>query len=553
MAEEISPLMRDDMGQPDKIKTVKEKGTPKEEQKKEMLKPRDRGPTSEIFKDEGNIPEEVGAVAIKPTGKYDVMDSYGNVQIITTSQEIAPIYCVLLPELSLKDHRAISKFTEIVLKESTLDPVKIVDAEERKRLFSNEIKKIIRSHETSISEQKLKTYSEYIQMNMIGYGLLDPLLADDNLEEVMMLGLDRRVYVAHRKHGMLSSNIIFHSEELAENIIQRMARFVGRKIDTLNPLLDARLPDGSRVNATIPPITPDGATLTIRKFREDALTFIDLIQFKTFSIDFGAWLWVVMDGLGVKPANAIVAGGTGSGKTTTLNALATFIPETDRVLTIEDTLELQLKPHRHWIRMETKSANVEGKGGVSMDDLVKNTLRMRPDRIILGEVRGSETATLFTAMNTGHDGCMGTLHSNDARETVTRLTSPPMNVPIIMLPALDLILMQNRFKHPEKGTLRRITEVAEVAGMEGDVVQLNKVFDYNPKTDILEETGTPSKSLQILAERSGRTGKDINTEIAKRAVCIKWMVDNKVKGLNNVKEVIISFNKDPDGFVESLM
>jgi flagellar protein FlaI len=177
---------------------------------------------------------------------------------------------------------------------------------------------------------------------------------------------------------------------------------------------------------------------------------------------------------------------------------------------------------------------------------------MRPDRIILGEVRGSETATLFTAMNTGHDGCMGTLHANDARETVTRLTSPPMNVPIIMLPALDLILMQNRFKHPEKGTLRRITEVAEVAGMEGDVISLNKVFEYNAQTDLLEETGTPSQSIQILAQRSGRTGKEINTEIAKRAMCIKWLVDNKVKGLDNVKEVIIAFNKDPDGFVETL-
>ena len=510
---------------------------------------------NQIFGDETDFGPEVGAIALKPTGTHKVIDSYTKngrlVQIITTPREIAPIYCVTLPELKTADHKIMAKFQEMVLKESRLDPVKL-DPEVRDKKFTEEIKSIIKSHEPAIQDQKLDTYSQYILMNMIGFGLLDPLLADDGLEEIMLLGMDRRVYVAHRKHDMLSTNIIFHDESLAENIIQRMARGVGRKVDTLNPLLDARLADGSRVNATIPPITPDGATLTIRKFKEDPLTFVDLIGYRTFSVDFAAWLWVVMDGLGVKPANAIVAGGTGSGKTTTLNSLATFIPETDRVLTIEDTLELQLKPHKHWIRMETKSANPEGKGQISMDDLVKNTLRMRPDRIILGEVRGSETATLFTAMNTGHDGCMGTLHSNTARETITRLCSPPMNVPLIMIPALDLILIQNRFKHPEKGTLRRITEVAEVAGMEGDQIQQNKVFEYNPETDLLEETGTPSKSIQTLAIKSGRSAKEINTEIAKRAICIKYMVDNKVKGLDNVKNIIIDFNKDSDAFIQSM-
>ncbi len=539
-----------------KVETAEEPDAVKAEPKKEAPKAKTGGFDSNIiFADELDIAPEIGALALKLTGKHEVIDSYTiegrKIQIITCPKEMAPIYCVTLPELKIPDHRAIAKFQEMVLKESRLDPVKL-DPEVRNKKFTEEIKQIIKSHEPAIPDQKLDTYSEYILMNMIGYGLLDPLLADDNLEEVMLLGMDRRVYVAHRKHDMMSTNLLFHSEELAENIIQRMGRNVGRKVDTMNPLLDARLADGSRVNATIPPITPDGATLTIRKFKEDPLTFVDLIGFRTFSVDFAAWLWVVMDGMGVKPANAIVAGGTGSGKTTTLNSLATFIPETDRVLTIEDTLELQLKPHKHWIRMETKSANPEGKGAVNMDALVKNTLRMRPDRIILGEVRGSETATLFTAMNTGHDGCMGTLHANSARETITRLTSPPMSVPLIMIPAMDLILIQNRFKHPTKGTLRRITEVAEVAGMEGETVQQNRVFEYNPDTDVLEETGTPSKSIQTLATKSGRGAKEINAEIAKRAVCIKYMVDNKVKGLNNVKEIIIAFNKDPDGFVQAM-
>ncbi|MFQ6135665.1 MAG: CpaF family protein [Candidatus Hydrothermarchaeales archaeon] len=533
-SEEISPLMRDELARAEE-------------------KPKVVAPKAEA---EIKVEEGVGAVAVRPTGEYEVIDSYkvgdNDVQIITTKTQVSPTYCVLLPELKVEDHKKIKEFVDTILKESRLDPATILDPEERKRIFSREIRKIIKDHEPTLPEKKLKIYSEYILMDMIGYGLLDPLLSDDLLEEVMLLGMDKRVYIAHRKHGMCSTNIIFHDEELAENIIQRMARGVGRKIDTMNPLLDARLADGSRVNATIPPVTTDGATLTIRKFREDALTVVDLLNFKTFSVDFAAWLWVVIDGLGIKPGNAIVAGGTGSGKTTTLNSLATFIPERDRVLTIEDTLELQLKPHEHWIRMETRPPNVEGRGEVTMNDLVVNTLRMRPDRIILGEVRGPEAATLFTAMNTGHDGCMGTLHANDARETITRLTNPPMNVPLIMIPALDLIIMQNRFKHPERGTLRRITEVAEIAGMEGDVVQLNRVFEYNPQTDVLEETGTPSRILQDIGERSARSGKEINMEIAKRAMCLKWMQDSNIRALTDVKEVILTFNRDPDGFTESI-
>ncbi|MEM2192777.1 MAG: ATPase, T2SS/T4P/T4SS family, partial [Candidatus Hadarchaeales archaeon] len=183
------------------------------------------------------------------------------------------------------------------------------------------------------------------------------------------------------------------------------------------------------------------------------------------------------DGLGVKPANLIISGGTGSGKTTTLNAAVNFVPARERIISIEDTAELQL-PHKHWIRLETRPPNVEGKGEITMNDLVKNTLRMRPDRIVVGEVRGAEAHTMFVAMNTGHDGCMGTLHANSASETISRLMEPPMSVPAIMIPALDLIIMQNRIYHRQKGSIRRVTEVAEITGVEEGQPQLSRIFKW---------------------------------------------------------------------------
>lgn len=221
----------------------------------------------------------------------------------------------------------------------------------------------------------------------------------------MVIGTNRPVYVWHRRFNMCKTNVIFDSDRDILNIIERIAREVGRRIDQQSPLLDARLPDGSRVNATIPPISLDGPTITIRKFKRDPLTIIDLIKYGTMSSEVAAFLWVLVDGLGVKPANVLVAGGTGSGKTTTLNSLGMFIPPSERVISIEDTAELQL-PVEHWVRLETRPPNLEGKGEVTMDDLVRNTLRMRPDRIIVGEVRGPEARTMFTAMNTGHNGAL---------------------------------------------------------------------------------------------------------------------------------------------------
>ena len=253
----------------------------------------------------------------------------------------------------------------------------------------------------------------------------------------------------------------------------------------------------------------------------------------------------------MKSANAIISGGTSSGKTTTLNALSAFINPNERIITIEDTLELQI-PHEHVIRMETRPANVEDKGELTMNDLVKNSLRQRPDKIIVGEVRADEAITLFTALNTGHSG-FGTLHSNDARETITRLTNPPMSVPEIMIQAIDFIIMQNRIYTPSGVSFRRISEVAEVVGMEEGTIQLNRIFKWNPEKDTIDNVGVTSNALTQIANLSGRTINELYHEIENRKLVLKHMINNNIRSVDEVNDVIELYYKKPQSVLNKII
>lgn len=398
------------------------------------------------------------------------------------------------------------------------------------------------SQNNAISNEYLDNLARKLFQDLVGYGEIDPLIRDDNLEEIMVIGIDKPVFVYHREYGMMKTNILFKDDGEVMNLIDSIARQINRRIDQESPILDGRLPDGSRVNATIPPISADGPSMTIRKFKRDPLTIIDLINSKTISVELAAFFWLCFDGLGVKSANAIISGGTSSGKTTTLNALSSFINPKERIITIEDTLELQI-PHEHVIRMETRPPNVENRGELTMNDLVKNSLRQRPDRIIVGEVRGSEAITLFTALNTGHSG-FGTLHSNDARETITRLTNAPMSVPNIMISAIDFIIMQNRIYRSDGVSFRRISEVAEVSGIEEGVIQLNKIFEWDPQSDTIKNVGITSKTLTEIANVSGNSLNSLYDEIKNREIVLQHMVDQNIRSIRDVSTVLEMYYLD---------
>jgi len=326
----------------------------------------------------------------------------------------------------------------------------------------------------SISEQEQLLTD--ICNDVLGYGPLEPLLARDDIADIMVNGASR-VFIEVGGKVQLT-NIRFRDNAQLMNICQRIVSQVGRRVDESSPICDARLPDGSRVNVIAPPLALDGPTLTIRKFRKDKLTLDDLVRFGSITPE-GARVLAV---IGRSRCNIIISGGTGSGKTTLLNCLTAYIDIDERVITCEDAAELQLQ-QPHVVRLETRPPNLEGQGQISMRDLVRNCLRMRPERIIVGEVRGPEAFDLLQAMNTGHDGSMGTVHANSPREALSRLESlitmggfslPSKTIREMIVGSVDVIVQAERLRDGS----RRITNVTEVTGSEGDVIITQDLLTY---------------------------------------------------------------------------
>ncbi|MER9973092.1 CpaF family protein [Mesorhizobium sp. M0085] len=335
----------------------------------------------------------------------------------------------------------------------------------------------IKNFAMSIAEQE--ELLEDICNDVLGYGPLEPLLARDDIADIMVNG-SKNVYI--EVNGKVEqTGIRFRDNQQLLNICQRIVSQVGRRVDESSPICDARLPDGSRVNVIAPPLAIDGTALTIRKFKKDKLTLDQLVKFGSISPQGAEILKII----GRVRCNIVISGGTGSGKTTLLNCLTNYIDREERVITCEDSAELQLQ-QPHVVRLETRPPNLEGEGEVTMRDLVKNCLRMRPERIIVGEVRGPEVFDLLQAMNTGHDGSMGTIHSNSPRECLNRIESmiamggytlPQKTVREIVVGSVDVIIQAARLRDGS----RRITHITEVIGMEGDVIITQDIVLYNIK------------------------------------------------------------------------
>ena len=333
---------------------------------------------------------------------------------------------------------------------------------------------VLKNVAMSIAEQE--DMLDDICNDVLGFGPLEPLLARDDIADIMVNGADRTFIETNGKIQL--TNIRFRDNAQLINICQRIVSQVGRRVDESSPICDARLLDGSRVNVIAPPLAIDGPALTIRKFKKDKLTLDQLTRFGSISPEGAEVLRII----GRVRCNVVISGGTGSGKTTLLNCLTHYIDEDERVITCEDAAELQLQ-QTHVVRLETRPPNLEGQGAVSMRDLVKNCLRMRPERIIVGEVRGPEVFDLLQAMNTGHDGSMGTIHSNSPRECLARMEAmiamggyslPPKTVREMITSSVDIVVQAQRLRDGS----RRITHITEVMGMEGDVITTQDLFVY---------------------------------------------------------------------------
>ncbi|MFT4297990.1 MAG: CpaF family protein, partial [Candidatus Woesearchaeota archaeon] len=363
---------------------------------------------------------------------------------------------------------------------------------------------------------------------------IERLLTDDSIEEIMYNSPDQPIKIIHREHHMIDTNVNMNLSEAREYSIN-IAVMNRKYLTEASPVMDGSLPDGSRINITIPPATST-ITFTIRKFSHNVITVLDMINQGMIDAKAGAFLWTAVEGLGYHAANILVVGGTSSGKTTFLNGLSILIPLHERIITIEDTPEIRILHENKVPMFSSKNP------GATMDDLLKNALRMRPDRIIVGEVRGEEAKTLFSAMNTGHNGCMGTIHATSARETVTRIKNPPLNVPISMLSDLDLLVVMEKIS--EK---RTVSEITEIEVLSGNQPSFNQIYKYDPKKSLTLPTGIPSKLRTKIAQKAGLDIKSFDKIIEDRENILS-IASKKHKLTNSLSTsdvfMLIDKNKD---------
>jgi flagellar protein FlaI len=387
-----------------------------------------------------------------------------------------------------------------------------------------------------------------LMQDMLGLGEIEFLVNDPNLEEVVIPTSKEPIKVYHKKYGWLSSNLRIGREDEIINYSNIIARRVGRQITVLTPLLDAHLVTGDRVNAILYPICTKGNTITIRKFARDPYTIIDLIQSRTCDLKTASLLWLAVE----YEMNVLISGGTASGKTSLLNACMPFIPPNHRIVSVEDTRELMLPDFLYWTPLVTRMPNPEGKGEVSMLDLLVNSLRMRPDRIILGEMRREEEArVLFEAMHTGHS-VYATLHADSAAETISRLTNPPLNVPPNLLKAVNLNVVM--FRDRRKG-IRRITQIAEFEAKE-DEAKANILYRWIPEEDKIVKHAESSRLFEDINRNTGMSQAELNKNLDEKEKILSWMIKNSIRNLNDFgkimdlyytdKEMLLNFMRNND-------
>jgi pilus assembly protein CpaF len=416
----------------------------------------------------------------------------------------------VLAELRHKIHQRLIDELGPILYDSRLAP------EDLRKKVLEQLHAALSSEKAPLSANDKAQLIQDVSDDILGYGPIDRLLKDDDVTEIMCNGPDS-VYV-ERKGKLTKDPVSFVDAAHLRRIIDKIVGQVGRRIDESQPLCDARLPDGSRVNAVVSPLSIGGPFLTIRKFATDPLQIDDLIRFGTMNAHAARFLQACIVG----KLNVIVSGGTGTGKTTTLNVLSSFIPSDERIVTVEDAKELQLHQD-HVLPLETRPPNIEGRGEVTIRDLVRNALRMRPDRIVVGECRGGEALDMLQAMNTGHDGSLTTVHANSPRDTLARLETlvlmagfdlPVRAIREQMASAIDLIVQIARLRDGS----RRVTHITEVQGMEGDVITLQDVFVFDFPAGVdengryrgqLKATGVRPKFSEKLADQGIRLGPEV--------------------------------------------
>jgi len=465
-----------------------------------------------------------------------------DVKVIETKESYVPQYIIQIPLIAEGTKLILNALKAELITKVKLDLAMLTDQRQMKDIqlkFEQKANELLDKQFPSLTPEKRKVLSSYLIQNTLGLGELEILMADDNLEDIVINGPAEPIQVYHKRHGWCSTNLWIKRDDTVYEYAANIGRRVGRQINVLNPIMNAYLPNGDRVNATLSPISSFGNTLSIRKFAKNPWTIPYLINVKTITPEVASLIWLCIQ----NEISLLSSGGTGSGKTSFLNAMACMIPPNQRIISIEDTRELSLPDFLHWVAMTTREPNPEGKGEITMLDLMVNALRQRPDRIIVGEVRRQrEAEVLFEAMHTGHS-VYATFHADNAEECVNRLTTPPINVPTSSMTALGGIIVQYRNR---RSGIRRTFEFAEITN-EG---KANVVYRWDPKSDTIKEVEAITRLGETLALYTGMTVKEMKLDLLEKTKILKWMVNKKYFDINEVGRITADYYMDNEKVVE---
>ncbi len=463
--------------------------------------------------------------------KIKINDIVVDVNIVMKEDEATPKYIVSLTNISDTTKIVLEKIRqEFISRVDTKELENVDESNDIREKFQLEIKNLIQRYFPTANEQTANMLVNYIIQENLGLGKIEILLKDVFLEEIVINNHTDPVWVYHKKHGWLVTNVKLVTESKIRHYATMIGRDVGKEITTLNPLMDAHLTTGDRVNATLQPISSKGNTITIRKFSADPWTITKFIKDHTISVEAAAFIWFAMQ----NELSILVAGGTGSGKTSMLNVISNFFPPNQRIISIEDTRELVLPINLHWVPMETRLPNPEGKGEITMLDLLVNSLRMRPDRILVGEIRRQrEAQVLLEAMHTGHS-VYATIHANNAEEVIVRLTNPPIDIPKPMISSLSLILVQSRNRRTGK---RRTLQLAEITPT-GDPKIL---YQLNVAKDTIERVSNSESVLEKLKLYTGWNEAEINNDLQQKIRILNWMIKKNIEDVNQIGLIMAKY------------
>jgi len=480
---------------------------------------------------------------------YPLLMPYSYAAIVEDIENENLKYLLLEPTLTKDDIALVDEIKTLLWDELSFSAEHFGTKEEADEFLKRKVEEAVKRYRLEIKPRTLEKYQYYVTRDFLNFGKIDGLMQDEYIEDISCNGVNQPLYVWHRRYESIPTNIVFSSPEELDSFILKIAYLCGRHISIAQPLLDGTLPDGSRAQLTFrTEVTPKGSTFTIRKFKKSPLTITDLINFKALSLEMAAYIWFLIE----NRHSIMIGGDIGGGKTTMLNAFSLFIRPALKIVSIEDTQEIQL-PHKNWQMMVTRQGLGEGagaigekgRGAISMFDLLRSALRQRPDYIIVGEIRGEEAYALFQAMSTGHLG-LTTIHAENEQAVLHRLTTRPMNIPHTLVENLDAIAIVRRMV-VNNVSIRRTVSVSEMLGwdQEKNDFKVSQVFRWDAEHDDFKSTGD-SDLLSEIAGQSGYSSEEINEELKKRKTILDYMVRRNIRTYQEVSSIILDYFSDPE-------